>query len=156
MNARIAKELDGILEFLQRHGCEIIPVTNTDEILRFKGKQTGVIYATGNTSGRYVIDMLYCYRHNKKWTGAPVSTGRKSDYKKFKAVLLQRDGDRCFYCNLPLGEDISLEHLIPLTAQGPNLLSNMALAHENCNKQQGHKPLFEKVRFAVELQLLLG
>ena len=156
MAALIEKDIPAITEWLLQQGCEIIPITDSNELLRFKGKETGVIYRTGNTSGRYVQNMLECYISRSRWDGAPVSTGRQGSYKKHKIKLLKRDGSNCFYCGLPLGEDITLEHLIPLVARGPNALSNMVLAHEHCNRAVGHKPLFEKVRYAIEVQKLIG
>ena len=156
MPALIEKDIPAITEFLLRTGCEIIPVTNSSELLRFKGKETGVIYTTGNTSGRYVQNMLECYISRSKWNGGPDSTKRMANYRKYKVKLLKRDGDTCFCCNLPMGEDMTLEHLIPLTAGGLNVLSNMAIMHSHCNRALGNKPLFAKLNYIIELRMILG
>lgn len=155
MDALIKKDIPAITEFLLKLGCEIIPLTNSNEILRFKGKETGVIYKSGKVSGGYVTNMLECYISNTKWDGAPDSTKRK-DCKKYRVQLLKRDGGKCFCCGLPMGEDVTVEHLIPLTAGGKNILSNMALMHYHCNDALGHKPLFEKLNYIIDLRLILG
>lgn len=70
MPALIEKDIPAITEFLKMTGCEIIPITNSNELLRFKGKETGIIYCSGNTSGRYVQRTLkvatYDTRFQKK------------------------------------------------------------------------------------------
>ena len=50
------------------------------------------------------------------------------------SLLLDRDGPRCHWCRRPLGSDISIEHLRPLSRGGGNDLDNLALAHRGCNK----------------------
>lgn len=136
--------------WLEKNGCEILPPSNDYEEIRFKGKETGVIYKTGKYSGRYASNALVCFLSGKKWNGAPISTGRLQTYVKEKRQLLERDGNLCFYCWKPLGEDITLEHLIPLTSGGQNNLYNMVLAHDKCNHDAGFKPLSVKVKIAVK------
>lgn len=155
MPALIEKDIPAITEFLLRTGCEIIPITSSNELLRFKGKETGVIYTTGNTSGRYVQKMLECYISHTFWDGAPDSTKRR-DNKKYRVKLLKRDGDTCSCCGLPMGDDVTVEHWVALTAGGKNILSNMALMHFHCNSALGNKPLFEKINYIIELRLILG
>lgn len=60
--------------------------------------------------------------------------------------LLARDGQNCWLCLEPLGNDITLEHLCPAAHGGPNHMSNYALAHAKCNKLLDSKPVAEKVR----------
>lgn len=106
-------------EWLRGRGCEILPVTNEYEDIRFKGREVGVIYKTGKTNGSFADNAIKAYRSGGKWDGAPISTGRHAGYKKQKAQLLLRDGDRCFYCDGKLGDDITVEHLIALSCGGP-------------------------------------
>lgn len=135
--------------WLVREGIEILPNTNEYEAVRFKGKATGVIYKSGKTSGQYAQSAIKAFQSGKKWNGRPVSTGRKNNYRKEKVKLLERDGSNCFYCHKPLEEDITVEHLLSLTAKGPNTLGNMVLAHEQCNKEAGNKTIAEKVRISI-------
>jgi hypothetical protein len=135
--------------WLENNGAEILPNTNDYELIRFKGKETGVIYKTGKMSGRYAEEAFNCYKQGVPWNGRPISTGRSYSYVKEKKQLLKRDGWNCFYCGLPLKDDVSLEHLIPLTQGGLNILSNMVLAHEKCNMELWNKTICQKVEVAI-------
>lgn len=147
-----SRDIPKIKDWLVLQGCEILPNTSEYEALRFKGKEVGVIYKTGKTSGRYTDNAIRCMRRVLTWKGAPDTTKRLGSYAKHKKALLSRDGGFCFYCGQPLGGDISLEHLIPLTQGGLNILSNMVLCHEQENKQMGAKGIKEKVAFAIFLR----
>ena len=78
-----------------------------------------------------------------------MSTGRNGSYKKRKRRLLERDGAACFFCGQPLGEDVTLEHLIPLTQGGPDNEANSVLAHYGCNKDAGACNISQKVAIAI-------
>ena len=140
---------DKFKKWLQDRGCEILPITNQYEAIRWKGKETGVIYTSGRTSGSYATNARKCYKQGLKWDGGPISTGRKTNYKKQKKKLIERDGSCCFYCGLELGEDITLEHLQSLSSGGSNSLGNMVLSHEKCNQEAGNKTIVEKVKIAL-------
>lgn len=140
-------------KWLRANGAEILPTKNEYEDVRFKGTEVGIKYLSGKFSNDYAKNAYLCYKHNKKWNGKPISTGRKKTYLKEKKELFKRDGENCFYCGLELKEDVTLEHLIPLTQGGKNNLSNMVLAHEKCNNEQGNKSLYEKVKIAIENRL---
>lgn len=139
--------------WLQGYGCEIIPVTSDYEAIRFKGSQVGVLYKSGNVSNHYTSKALECFHSGKKWDGGPVSTGRHAGYKKQKLQLLKRDGSACFFCGELLGEDITVEHLVALTAGGTNQISNMVLAHEKCNQAAGTLSISEKVARAIKFRV---
>lgn len=139
--------------WLQQNGAEILPNTNEYEEIRFKGSEIGVKYKSGKYSNEYAKNAYYCYSKGKKWNGRPISVGRKNTYVKEKREIIKRDGSDCFYCGNPLNEDITLEHLIPLTSGGLNNLSNMVLAHEECNHKMNHKHLVEKVNYALKTRL---
>jgi len=139
--------------WLAQNGAEILPKTNEYEAVRFKGKETGVLYNSGRFSGDYARAAWDAFTKGKKWDGFPISTGRKATYKAEKKKILLRDGCACFYCAELMGEDITLEHLVPLTAGGQNNLSNMVLAHEDCNNKMGFKHISEKVAYAVKMRV---
>lgn len=149
---------NSILKFknwLQQQGCEILPNTNEHEAIRFKGSEFGVKYKSGRFSGEYAKKAYICFQSGSKWDGGPISTGRKNTYIKEKKALIKRDGTACFYCGLLMGDDITLEHLIPLTAGGKNNLSNMVLAHDACNNKMGFKPLVDKINYALKTRVEL-
>ena len=134
--------------WLIQQGGEVLPVTNEHEAIRFKGRQTGVLYKSGKVSNEYAREAILAFCQNKKWKGSPIKMKRKN-YKRQKSFLLERDGDCCFFCGNELGDDITVEHLISLSSGGKNTLSNMVLAHEACNQQVSNKPIFEKVQIAI-------
>ena len=136
--------------WLAQRGCEILPPTNQYEILRFKGKETGVLYNTGRTNGRFTVEAIRAFGAGGKWNGAPIKTGRYPGYKKEKARLIERDGTCCFYCGNEMGDDITVEHLIALSCGGKNDLSNMVLAHQKCNQEVRNLPISEKIKVAIK------
>lgn len=144
-------------KWLEQQGCEILQPTNQYELVRFKGKEVGILYTTGSTNGKYASDAIKSFSTNglHKWDGAPVSTGRQNSYRKEKKQLLARDGTKCFYCGEELGEDITLEHLIALAGGGSNTLSNMVLAHEKCNQNANTMPVYKKMEVAVMTRIAL-
>ena len=146
----VGLDLEKYKAWLQQNGAEILPTTNEWELVRFKGKEVGVIYKSGKTSNSYSNQSVICFLKGTKWDGFPLSTSRMASYNKFKISLLKRDGNTCFYCGKELKEDISLEHLIPLSAGGKNILGNMVLAHKQCNHEQGSKTLVEKIKFILK------
>jgi len=136
-------------KWLISQGCEILPLTNEYEELRFKGRHVGVLYGSGKTSNQYTNNAILCWRSGLKWDGGPVKVGRNSSSKKQKILLIERDGSNCFYCGKPLGEDITIEHLMALNNGGKNSLGNMVLAHRWCNNEAGTLNIVEKVNFAI-------
>ena len=74
----------------------------------------------------------------------PMSSAQK---KSRRAALRARDGDACFYCDAALTDaEASIEHLLPLAANGPNHLANLALACTPCNRAAKDLSIAEKVR----------
>lgn len=141
--------IDKFKKWLTDRGVEILPCSNAWELLRFKGKEIGVLYKSGKVSNPYTTSAIRCYKHSKQWNGWPLNIGRKNNYKKEKAALIERDGIDCFYCGLPLCEDITLEHLIALSSGGKNTLANMVLCHEECNQAVKNMPISKKVEYAI-------
>lgn len=132
-------------------GAELLAPTNPYEALRFRTKYgVGVVYAskrgeTWNIEAEQARDHL----RNKSGSLAPVKVrGRRTD-KGTVARLLTRDGENCFYCDEPLGQDITVEHLVSIAHGGPNHISNLFLAHAACNQKAGHMSAPEKIKLAL-------
>ena len=140
-------------KWLTSQGVEILPNTNEHESVRFKGRETGVLYKSGKTSNVYALKALVCFTTNTSWDGKPINVGRNKNYHKEKIKLLKRDGDLCFYCYRPLNSDITIEHLIALSSGGKNTLANMVLAHEKCNNSVKNQPISNKVKYAIKHRL---
>lgn len=63
--------------------------------------------------------------------------------KVMVADLLERHGEWCGLCGLPLGTDITVDHLIPAIKGGAHELHNLVLAHKSCNSSKNDKPFIE-------------
>lgn len=67
-----------------------------------------------------------------------MSTERK---RKFRVRLARRDGARCNWCRVWVGEDrvqeLTLDHVVPRALGGPNSFWNMVLACRECNEARG-------------------
>jgi len=146
------KKLKAFENWLKTRGAEWLPTTNQYEAIRFKAKEIGVLYTSGNTNSIYTYKAIECYRTGSKWDGRPKKVNRTGAVtgRKRKQDLLNRDGDRCFYCDEPLGDDITVEHLFSVNRGGPNYLSNTVLAHDNCNKEVGSMTVVDKVKYAIK------
>lgn len=135
-------------------GAEILAPTNPYEELRFRTRLgVGVIYRsrkgrTWNAEAELAREHLAA----KKGSLAPVEVkGRRKDKGTVNA-LLKRDGDDCFFCGTELGDDITVEHLVAIAHGGPNHISNLFLAHRQCNFNAGHLSAPEKVDRAIQLR----
>lgn len=134
-------------EWLASRGAEVLVPTNEWEVVRFKsGTATGIVYrnARGDiTTQGSATAALKAFLHNLSWS-AGVATTRTKKQVNVQA-LLQRDGDKCFLCGKPLGEDITRDHLVPVAHGGPNHISNLVLMHRACNVAVGHMPVMQKI-----------
>lgn len=148
--------------FLLARGSEIMKPTNPWELLRFTTPEgVGVIYFN---SGQAILpehwqngarEAWFAYRHAQAWRvckkTSALSGGR---VPKIKAALIERDGYACFYCTTKLpAEDLTLEHFIARTHNGPNHMANYVLACEACNTKVDHKTAKEKLEFALAHRL---
>jgi hypothetical protein len=77
--------------------------------------------------------------------------------QKMRPLLLERDGDDCWFCGKPLGLDITIEHLLPQKLkreQGVEVdhIENLVLAHAYCNRMAGHLPMTAKIAWREHLR----
>jgi len=137
--------------WLEANGAEIRSPTSPYELLRFRtGRGIGVVYSNADKtkvskSGYEVFAAWHSWITRTPWRAAPrvASIGRRR--QGVVKALLKRDGENCFYCKEPLGEDISIEHFVARTHGGPNHMANMVLTHHKCNQEVGHLSVREKI-----------
>lgn len=141
-------KIGGIHAWLTRNGAEVLQPTSEWEVLRFRANDgTHIVYrkAVGTfTAAPKTVKVLDCFLQGESW-----SSGTKKYRGKAKTdvnTLLERDGDGCFLCWLPLGDDITVEHLCSVVHGGSNHIANKALAHAVCNAELGHCPVMEKIK----------
>lgn len=60
-------------------------------------------------------------------------------WRRLKARIIRRDGGICHLCGQP-GAD-SADHLIPFSHGGTDQPSNLAAAHQRCNRIRQAKPV---------------
>ena len=60
-------------------------------------------------------------------------------YEKYsRAEVIKRDSSRCHICGGPVKKkDLTLDHLIPISQGGPDIFSNVSVAHKSCNSKRG-------------------
>jgi len=141
------KKLDA---WLRACGCEILPLTNEYEVLRFKSPTgVGVIYhgkkgySVNHTDTQHAIN---CFLKGKSWSGK-VKPTKRINGSKLKKQAVDRDGCACFYCNEFLeSKEMTLEHLVSINQGGKNSHSNTVIACYECNKKAGHLTLVEKIK----------
>lgn len=139
-------DLEKFKNWLEKGGCDILPTVHEYEALKFKGRIIGIVFKNGRTSNKYTARAIRFFKENKKWDGYPANAGRKNSYKREKSQILERDGDLCFFCNKPLENDLSLDHLLALSRGGRDALPNMVLMHEKCNNDLDNIPLIDKIK----------
>lgn len=138
------------VDYLEVQGAEILPSTNIYEAVRFKaGKDICVIYEKkdGRISfnNQYTTDIFNAFINNKKFK---VRDPNRSNISRLRRSLLSRDGNKCFYTGEEMQEEeITLEHLVPLSKGGVNNLHNLVLCKKSENHKMADKTLIEKIKY---------
>jgi len=157
--------------WLAKHGAEVGLPTNPYEVIRYRAFWCGskraashVVYAKENGLLTFTGGSADHYRRfldNETLDGQvpramePVSPRPEktvSNGDKMRRKLLARDGDDCWFCGKPMGEDCTIEHLVPKSKGGSNRLDNYALAHAACNHMAADKPLVAKIELRARLR----
>lgn len=148
---QLAKKLPAFKEFLAARGAEVLAPTSEWEVVRFRaGGIVAIVYRNAKNQLNYqgiARKALDAFISQGSWTAGVATKRVHNGFKRTAAVnaMLKRDGDCCFLCRKPLGDDITEEHLVPVSAGGPNHIANKALAHSACNLRMGHLSLMEKI-----------
>jgi hypothetical protein len=144
--------LPALEAFIVERGGEVLTPASEWELLRFKA-QGAVHVVSRQASGHLVYGgdsahAVRCWLGHLPWRGSDSHRGQVGKRLRSHHVrtLVARDGDACFLCGRPLGDDITEEHLVPVTHGGPDHLANKVLAHAACNKRMGHLSVMEKIR----------
>lgn len=152
-----AKELTGLLAFVEERGGQVLKPTSEWEMARFTGP-TGVCVIYCNAKGRLswqggADEAWSAWKGGKDWrANKRTKRGSSKRWTRF-ATLTARDGHACFYCGKPVTfEDFTIEHLVSLTHGGPDHIANMALSHARCNAAAGHLSVVQKVRMAEDMK----
>lgn len=65
-----------------------------------------------------------------------------------KKEMARKQNNKCFYCSLRLGEDLTWEHLVPQSDGGCSRHRNLRIAHGKCNVLVANLPVQAKLVLA--------
>ena len=72
------------------------------------------------------------------------AAARRQPYPPFldKRALLNRQGGRCALCHMMMadGEELTVDHIVPVAAGGKSNIANLQIAHVECNALKGSMP----------------
>jgi hypothetical protein len=165
------------LAWIAGNGGEVCAPTNPYELVRYRAytsgatkalthivyrKDNGLLTWTGASMKHYQAFLdgeAFAWSQpydlanpDKKPKAKKVGKGPKASAKaSSRAKLMDRDGSDCWFCALPLGEDITLEHLVPQSRGGGNDIANLVLAHAACNRNAADFSLSEKIAMRTRM-----
>lgn len=154
---QVLEKIEMFRNWLDQNGAQVLEPTNAWELIRFKTDEgTGIIYANAKGETKFTgpaLDAWTAFKGAHSWRAAPATKRKPKSPARLQAIR-ERDGGCCFYCLLPVAvEDESEEHLVPITHQGPNHISNIFLAHKACNQKVGHLSAPEKIALHVKAHM---
>jgi hypothetical protein len=102
---------------------------------------TGTVYVQGSNgkmqykSLKQLIDLC-----NGVGRIVGVDKGRRFSLKKKRKAIWAAGERHCFVCGEKFKsfDEATLEHKVPLSQGGSNRRDNLALSHDDCNKNRGH------------------
>lgn len=144
-------------DWLVSRGAQVLVATNPYEVLRFRtGNGVSVVYRGDSGKETYTgesAEAFQAFKTQAAWRGAK-KVNRRPVSSVVARTIRKRDGDLCFFCaRLVSVEDESVEHLVPKTCGGPNHISNLFLAHSECNRFAGHMSAPEKIQIHVNARI---
>jgi hypothetical protein len=147
----IRKKLPAFVVWLKAHGASVMEPTNEWELWRFKGDNgASIAYSSKRGSVTFTGDSKAAWMafqnggHFKVYTP---EARRRRPASPIIRTLRKRDGDLCFFCQRLVSQDNETqEHLVPFSHGGPNHISNLVLAHKQCNERAGHQDVMSKIR----------
>ena len=164
--------VSGFAAWLAANGAEVSAPTNPYELIRYRAfwqgstkavvhvvytKDSGLLTYTGGSKEHYVVYQMGGDLHTN--TAPKVKTKKKktrpTSYIKnhIRGKLTERDGDDCWYCGTALGDDRTLEHLLPQSKGGSDVPENLVLAHRACNQEAADMSIAAKVELRAQMRL---
>jgi len=161
------------LAWLARNGAEVCTPTNPYELVRYRAYTSGatkamthIVYRKDNglltwtgasmkhyeafiSGAEFAWSQPYAVRTSEPTEPAPKKLGTAA---RHRAQIAKRDGTDCWFCGLPLGSDVTLEHLLPQSKGGRHNAANLVLAHERCNGRAANLSISEKVELRTQMR----
>lgn len=145
---KIRKRMPELRKWLVLAGAEVLEPTNEWELLRFRANGQACIAYT-NKRDRLTMDtlttkVLTAFFNGMSWAAHVKVKGFRTSVDE--TTIRKRDGNDCFFCcEIVAAGEASIEHLVPVSAKGPNHISNKFLAHRPCNTRAGSLSAPEKI-----------
>jgi len=91
------------------------------------------------------------------WHGVKIGDKQEHKIRKMcRSVLCIRQQNKCALCGYSMNNDITFEHIIPVSNGGRTSLFNGKALHKTCNNYIGVLPIERKTNMFVELGLELN
>ena len=158
------------LAYIAEQGGEVCKPTNPYEVVRYRAYWRGsakaathIVYAKESGLLTWMHGSKGHYRAfldgapMEELPTAPPKPKKKAAKKKrsngeiTREKLIERDGYGCWFCGKLMGDDCTIEHLVPKSQGGRNSLANYALAHRKCNNDAADMPLVQKLAMRERL-----
>lgn len=84
------------------------------------------------------------YIGNQKYCSAGCYSEAQDKKSKNKFIIFHRDGFRCIYCgksSIEDSEELSIDHILPRTANGKDTADNLVTSCKSCNSTKNNKIL---------------
>ena len=163
-------DVQGFVAWLAKNGAEVGTPTNPYEVVRYRAYVSGsarasthVVYAKENGLLNFQGTSAEHYAAFQDGWSPTLSSNAKGGVflvtetvrkaprgQVTREALLARDGDECWFCGLAMGDDQTIEHLVPKSKGGLNGLANYVLAHKRCNAEAADMPLVAKIELRAE------
>lgn len=159
------------LAWLAENGAEIGKPTNPYEVVRYRAyhgaarkavthiiytKENGLLTWTGGSMAHYRAFLEGVPLPSRAIETVPVSPpsveGPVNATARRRKKIMERDGENCWFCAMPMGDDVTLEHLVPRSRGGGNDNANCVLAHAACNQAAANLSLSEKVELRAQMR----
>jgi len=146
-------KVDKFKQYIAQAGATMLESTNEYERIRFNSKNgIGIVYdsKSGHTLTGAAIIAHEFFERKKQWVAG-------NNYKAWQRLgvvdnLLRRDGQDCFYCASPLGDDMTVEHILSKIHGGSDNEANLCLTHVACNRDAGCLPVAEKIKMFFKMR----
>lgn len=115
-------------------------ISNLQNEIREKEKDTKKTYNTLKEKEKIMNDFFYeIFKVDEQMNGMSfIQTLKFKGFENIKEYLYFLQRRKCCYCNKKIRlKQMTREHLIPKSSGGSNLIFNICLVCNNCNKERG-------------------
>jgi hypothetical protein len=150
--------------WLEKCGAEVLAPTTEFELMRVRTVEgTMVVHTNKRGAQKWPARLVDLWRQfqagrmTPKLSPSP-ATPLSGNRKGRLVTLINRDGNKCWYCNRETLEpgspaavaepsrEATVEEICPRQHGGPNHVANQVVACGACNRQAGNLPVAAKVR----------